>query len=125
MSSRSKRQECTASSRRFDASKNTRSGSIPQLHQHTARDPGSSNPRIVPIELCRICLRSSAMKPGQPWLSHLHRWTGHDTDMHAALVGAGMRDEVLVPPDTLTKLTTGQSKQCDSQEILHIEKLRC
>ncbi len=46
-------------------------------------------------------------------------------DMHADLVGAVMRIELLVPLDTLTKLTTGQSKQCDNQDFLHIEKLRC
>ena len=42
--------------------------------------------------------------------------------MHAALVGAGLRNEVF---DTLTKLTTGQSKQGDNQDFLHIEKLCC
>lgn len=39
--------------------------------------------------------------------------------MHADLVGAVMRNEVLVPLDTLTKLTIG--KQCDNQDFLHIE----
>ncbi len=50
----------------------------------------------------------------------------HDTVMHAALVGAGMRNEVLVQLDTLTKLqlTVGQSKQCDNQEALHLERFR-